>query len=424
MRDGAEIAKITGELFEPGCIIIATLVISVLGFVMWHFSLKEHGNKVPTPARGSGIMHPRTPAIDSSRRSALNWLAALVATSLLLLIFQVGAGFATGALTLIADSAHTAADAVSYAFSWFVERAKCSVDGVQSEKAKGAAVRFDIISAVFSVFIVLGTSACATADAIRRLRGPGSELGAKAAADNDLGLIGPALLGFAILSTAANCGLLALHQRRQLAAAPAAPVPAPSTPELGDSQGDSEDSFMCSPCLPPPMPVQAKALPEGSATNSSTLVYSKRSRERAARRAKHMKWLHQAFHPSCSDADCPVDGKATSNPYHPDNGVDPPGSKADFGVAFADDQSNLNLYGAVLHLITDVLRSLVILVVALLVQLGIIRDAPTADAMCAIAVSICILCGSVALLRAAAACLRAWQITKSELGVEFSLHTV
>merc|ERR1719181_572575 len=43
-----------------------------------------------------------SPARDS--REALNWLAALVVTSLALLIVQLAAGFAAGALTLIADS--------------------------------------------------------------------------------------------------------------------------------------------------------------------------------------------------------------------------------------------------------------------------------------------------------------------------------
>jgi len=266
MRDAGEIAEITEELFEPGCVIIATLVISALSLVMWRFSLKSTESKVPSlPERDSGDSDTATTASARRRRDALKWLAALVATTLLLLIFQLAAGLATGALTLIADSAHTAADTISYAFSWFVERAKCSV--AQSERAQRVAARFDALSAVFSVVIVLGTSACATADAVRRLRNTSSDSAEKASTQEDLGLIGPALLGFAVLSTAANCGLLALHRRRQFAAtaqpapeqstlAPTSPIlPPTEVPSLSPLQvEDSEDSFLSSPCLPPPPP--------------------------------------------------------------------------------------------------------------------------------------------------------------------------
>lgn len=325
-------------------------------------------------------------------RGALSWLAALVATSLLLLVFQLAAGFGTGALTLIADSAHTAADTVSYAFNWFVERAKCSTGATQSRSAQRASARFDAFSAIFSVVIVLGTSACATADALRRLRSEPAVDPATASTQEDLTLIGPALLGFAVLSMVANCGLLALHRRRESAAkastALSSPLPAAAPP--------------------PPPPLELEAAPVPPPPAGATGRPGRKDRERAARRGAQMAWLHQAFHPSCNSASCSISHDAETSPSGeklPDEGAGATGGSTVHVESDADKDTNLNLYGAVLHLITDVLRSLVILVVAILVQLGVLRDAPTADAICAVAVSACILLGSVPLLRTASSTL-------------------
>jgi Co/Zn/Cd efflux system component len=145
-----------------------------------------------------------------------------------------------------------------------------------------------------------------------------------------------------------------------------------------------------------------------------TVGRSNRSRERADRRKKQMAFLHQAFHPNCNDADCSASHNITSVPA-------PDASNSEI---VEKEESNLNLYGAVLHLLTDVLRSLVILVVALLVEFGVIRDAPSADAICAIAVSLCIILGCVPLLRAAGTTLyRAWRPTQA-LGADFQHQIV
>jgi len=373
--------EIAGDLFEPGCIIAATIVLSM---ALWRSSLQDSAKTAKqAPEKVMGDVPE-----DSS---TLGWLAALVVTSLLLLILQLTLGFATGALTLIADSAHTAADTVSYAFSWFVERAKRSAGMAESEKAKRDAARFDAVSAVFSVLIVLGTSVCATFDAVRRLR-RGANEGA-ALAKQDPGLIGPALLCFAILSTAANCGLLVLHRRRALAATShraTEPSTAPPPLELDEEPELEDELFMCSPCLPAAAtPAQIPVQVERSSGSTQ------KSQEKSARRTAQIAWLHQAFHPSCKDADCaaPKTGDGSAAEASMDDSAD------------TDEKSNLNLYGAVLHLLTDVLRSLVILVVGMLVQIGFISDAASADAICAIIVSICILVGSLALLRSAAAAL-------------------
>jgi Co/Zn/Cd efflux system component len=300
----------------------------------------------------------------------LGWLAALVATSFLLLILQLAAGFSTGALTLIADSAHTAADTVSYGFNWLVERAKRSAAISQSDKASRASVRFDAWSAVFSVGILLCTSACASADAFHRLFGNDAKSDAENKGKEDLGLIGHALLGFAIVSTVVNVLLLVLHRCR-LGASSVKDVPLAPPPSLSDA--------MVPPPPPPPLAIPRQG-----------------GRDRAAKRSK-VALLHQAFHPSCDLANCPIGSEAevAASPDSSTDGIERSG-------ASTREETNLNLYGAVLHLFTDVLRSVVILAVGLLVELGVIRDAGYADAICAIVVSICIVVGSLALLRAAA----------------------
>merc|ERR1711862_163000 len=62
-------------------------------------------------------------------------------------------------------------------------------------------------------------------------------------------------------------------------------------------------------------------------------------------------------------------------------------------------EDNLNLSSALLHLVTDVLRSITILAVAMLVELGCVTDAGKADAACAILVAFFVGAGSVELLR-------------------------
>lgn len=458
--------SIADELFEPCCIIAATFVVSALCLAMWYFSLKA-----PRKASSSEDASEECDALVAPRGDggALAWLAALVVTSLLLLVFQLALGFGAGALTLIADSAHTAADAVSYAFTWFVERAKLSTRTAQSAKAKRVAVRFDAFSAIFSVAIVLVTSVGATSDALRRLLAPSGDPTEGAdgtAAEEANRFIGPALLGFAVFSTAANVVLLAMHRRRaasklsaaaaqspepriegdaaRLASPPPPPPPAAEAQREGRREraarrgaglkllhqafhpscdladcpinhGDAppsppprseEDGLQCP---PPPPPV----LPADSVQNAGTVSNGRR---RPARRGERLKLLHQAFHPSCELDDCPCapapGPSGTPSEASESDGDSISGSSAASGASIAPtrstaagDEDNLNLYGAVLHLLTDVLRSVVILVVGILVQLGVIRDSASADAVCALVVSACILLGSLALLRTAAAAL-------------------
>lgn len=92
--------------------------------------------------------------------------------------------------------------------------------------------------------------------------------------------------------------------------------------------------------------------------------------------------LHMAVHPGCTCEHHEGDA-LTGSPTMP---------------AAAGEGRNLNLVAAMLHLITDVLRGLLILAVALLIMLGGVHDAGRADAVCALVVAALIAAGSVALL--------------------------
>merc|ERR1712039_752467 len=59
---------------------------------------------------------------------------------------------------------------------------------------------------------------------------------------------------------------------------------------------------------------------------------------------------------------------------------------------------NLNVIAAMVHLITDLLRSVLILLVALVIQLGGVEDAERTDAICALIVAFLVCAGSVLLL--------------------------
>merc|ERR1712224_652419 len=95
-------------------------------------------------------------------QAAISWLRLLFAAALFQLVLQLGLAFATRSLTLLADSAHSTADVVTYAFVLYVEWMK-SVGHVRGSPW------VDVLSATFSVMVVVGTSAVATLEAVGRL---------------------------------------------------------------------------------------------------------------------------------------------------------------------------------------------------------------------------------------------------------------
>lgn len=118
-------------------------------------------------------------------------------------------------------------------------------------------------------------------------------------------------------------------------------------------------------------------------------VVSAGRRERPRRgRNPRMQMLHDAFHPGCRDPGCDDSSCA--------KGDEVPSSWS----------ANLNVYGALLHLATDVIRSIVVLVAGVLVQSGLLKDAARTDAICALVVGFCVFAGSAAFLGSSLSSLR------------------
>lgn len=388
-------ADVMEELVGPCAVIAAALVCSA-GVVAWLLSSGRQAEKAPAQA-----LLQRTAA----QRAALWWLGALVAVSVLLLFTQVVLGVLCHSLTLVADSAHAGADAVTYGFAYLVELAKTRVGSRLGRP--GAAARLDALSALFSAVLIIGTSLYTSVDALRRLTSGAvvephgvdrlkSSVGAE-----DVHLIGPALLGFAVASTVANCGLLLLHRMRLQAVAseqggPPPPAVAPPPPLakfrfLPPQAPHAAVEHVPPPPPPPPPP----AVAEGDRGRLAARREQRRLRPPPAPREK-LAWLHAAFHPGCD-----LSGGCQSS------SCGPPAGAATATVPEATQaEENLNVYGALLHLVTDVLRSVVIFVAGVLVQCKLLGDAERADAACSLVVSACVVCGSAALLRGAAPALR------------------
>uniref|UniRef100_A0A7S4R703 Cation efflux protein transmembrane domain-containing protein n=1 Tax=Alexandrium monilatum TaxID=311494 RepID=A0A7S4R703_9DINO len=130
------------------------------------------------------------------------WLALLFLETLFLLVFQVTAGLLAGSLALLADSGHSCADVVGYAINLFVERQKNVVGGQYD------AALIDLLGSGLSTVLLCVATWSASIEAIERLRtglSPESQAGSSSA-------LGPALLSFAVVSTGANIGTLALYQ--------------------------------------------------------------------------------------------------------------------------------------------------------------------------------------------------------------------
>lgn len=270
-----------------------------------------------------------------AERVQLMWLGAVATGSFVQMAAQLGLAMMSGSLTLIADLGHSCADVVSYICTYVVESYKMDLMHKSNSDSQRTVARIDAASGLLSCMLVAGTSAHAAVDAVRRLRGGSGPDGT--------GLIGFAMLVFSCFSTAVNATLLAARY--------VGPLAPPDQP--------SELQPLLAPGAPPPPPV-----PSGG-----------RGRPRRGRNPR-MQMLHDAFHPGCRDPGC-----------------------TDYNCEKGDEASwsaNLNVYGALLHLATDVIRSIVVLVAGLLLQGGLVRDAARADAVCALVVGFCVFAGSTA----------------------------
>lgn len=188
----------------------------------------------------------------------LKWLLLLTFVTLLMLVFQVAAGCLSGSLTLLADSAHSSIDVITYGLNYFVERLKvrstcCCIAIAQGRDKSSLATKVDIFGGAISVVALLLAECYAVTEAIERLshlRGtsshhhhhehsapappphihpPTADLSMDAHIhrrlhggghhqDDDFSNLGLVLLIFSVVSTLANLGILMTYLRWQGAA--------------------------------------------------------------------------------------------------------------------------------------------------------------------------------------------------------------
>jgi len=115
----------------------------------------------------------------------------------------------------------------------------------------------------------------------------------------------------------------------------------------------------------------------------------------------------QASAPACSSSSCGHSpGQSESgrmsllhNLVHP--GCQSCGNHADTSsaTAGAHDSNNLNVTSAILHLVSDIFRGITIFVVAILIELHVVKSSVKADGVCALLVSGFIIVGALALFQ-------------------------
>eukprot|EP00927_Polykrikos_kofoidii_P019637 TRINITY_DN1920_c0_g1_i3.p1 TRINITY_DN1920_c0_g1~~TRINITY_DN1920_c0_g1_i3.p1 ORF type:complete len:458 (+),score=43.40 TRINITY_DN1920_c0_g1_i3:32-1405(+) len=276
--------------------------------------------------------------------SGESWLLLLAGVSVGLLVLQCCLGVAVNSLTLLADAGHTAGDAVCYSFAYFVERAKTKL--CQTDETAGCV---DAYSALLGVIAVFVPSSLAMWHAIGRLNGSvASEK--DEIPETDFRNMGFALLLFSLVSMGANMWVLTLKFGQQ------------SEPPLSPAAVPSEhDQFVCVPCDPAPQ-TNVKPSP--------------------------LKMLHMALHPGC-DSTC---GSASSSGVRSANDTE--------ASPTSQNSPSLNVSGATLHVVTDVIRSITIFLAGSLIYLRVLWMTPmVADAACAVVVGVCVVVGSTVMLR-------------------------
>lgn len=344
---------------------------------------------------------------NRKKDKTLKWMVILFLSTLLLLIFQLLLGWLARAVSLLADSGHSAADVVSYGFNLWIERMKfapnlsTSKSEITPEKVARNARVLDMVGSMFSLVVLVSATWFSASEAVMRLQ---------VRSGKESGNIGRALLAYAIVSTAVSIGILVIYRRWHGKATtkdtgPNSAIPAKtSLPDNGmvtkDLQKDpvdfGQDPFVtgmplfCPPCkdqstknfLPQVALDPVVDTPTGNPSKSEDVVQQ----------------LHMIIHPGCTCSSDVVDywGTGELDIEGCEEAEDVKSSLQKTGVVAI--QKNLNLIATILHLITDLLRSVTILVVALLIQMGAIQDAEYGDAVCALVVACMILLGSIALL--------------------------
>jgi Co/Zn/Cd efflux system component len=170
------------------------------------------------------------------------------AVTLALLIFQVAAGLASGSLALLADTAHGLIDVISYGLNYFIERLKVRSEALGEDVSRSAVLsaKVDICGAIVSTVALLAATGWAVWEALARLR---DDVGVEEEKFRNIGFI---LLVFAVVSTAANIGVLVMYVYWQTSSRLVERI-APLDIELASCNVEAEDvPFQPFPGVPPP----------------------------------------------------------------------------------------------------------------------------------------------------------------------------
>jgi len=450
---------------------------------------------------GGVVLHQlrRVPEASSATHVSLSWLALLFWVTLALLVFQVVLGILSGSLALIADSAHSSVDVITYGMNYLVERFKVSVANGSGSSSPTTLQKIDSRSGCLSTLVLIAATSFAINEAIERLkeevRPQGANDHAEAGTRAGFWGIGAALLAFAVVSTLANVAILVVFQRWHAAAAVASHVSRGEDEEEGRYRPNDSFREMVNPTdhplvheielvpagvprgggtRPPrrgkaklalgkgysglPSPASESStgalvpgieeLPEGVPGGGATLL-PRRGKAKLALCGSYSGLpspAGQGDESSTGDSSnslsrcatgcgCGPGGNEASGPsgdstgasasrgwssvlhmlvhpgctgHHDGGGSGVSGdSEAIAGGAvgsspgLGDGSWNLNLSAAMLHLIADVLRGITMFIVAILLELGVLKDAGKADAICALAVAAFIIVGAAALFKQA-----------------------
>jgi len=327
------------------------------------------------------------------RSKTLRWLKVLFQAMVFLLLFQLLLGWAARSIALLADVAHSGSDVVSYGLNWFVEWCKPShgsgnhEDTVSAQRLVQKVNIIDTVGCLASLLILISTTGWAASEAWYRLQ---------LSRDSDSAHVGSALLAFAAVSAVVNIGLLRMYQwSRANHKENTSDIRLRSAIGNSSSIEKAETSIpMCLPCKPATskftIPAPAKkqiTLPveAGCPAGSKDAENGSKDVENGV-----LSSLHMMFHPGCQCLQAPtIDWSCQEEPA-----LNP---EAQTETAHYGKLRNLNSAAAMIHLVSDMLRSVLLLVVGVLIQSGT-QDAQYADALCGLVVSLLVCMGSMALL--------------------------
>lgn len=367
----------------------------------------------------SGAAEPSVvlPGSATAEPGAARWLLLLLAETIALLVLQVVLGVESGSLVLVADSPHSAGDAVTYGFNCWVEFAKLRFRQSNAMKQRYCeAHMLDAWSAGLSLVVLLVATLFAVHEAWQRLW-KDSRLPPKQVVSANNWEMGSALMTFSVLSTAGNLAVLLAFRWWRLPQ-PLLPSSQSARTELptllGDAGIDSpEEEALAPPCAEPEPPAQASGWrrPRRPAVATGSLPHTAAMQKQLCRIGfgQHGKACTFGSGPACacgvSDTDAvpaarsPVDlgAGASTAPWSQRlslHALAHPGCAA----AGTCHSHSLNTSAALLHVMSDVARGIAIFAVALAMKLGLVQDEEFVDAACALVVAMLVIMGSGALL--------------------------